>query len=84
MTTMLDSPHASCERSHEVPVGPHNRRNTVDMELIEQSVHSILEAVGEDPTRPGLLDTPRRVARMYAEMFAGLHQSQAIPEAKLK
>ena len=34
----------------------------------------ILEAVGEDPTREGLLDTPKRVSKMYAEMFEGLHQ----------
>ncbi len=45
----------------------------VDLDRIEEAVREILEAVGEDPQRPGLLDTPRRVARMYAEMFAGLH-----------
>jgi GTP cyclohydrolase IA len=77
LTTMLDSPRPSCERSHESPVGHHSMRGPMDMDLIEKSVHAILEAVGEDPTRPGLLDTPRRVARMYAEMFAGLHQDPA-------
>ncbi|MBX3419200.1 MAG: GTP cyclohydrolase I FolE [Pirellulaceae bacterium] len=45
----------------------------VDLDRIEEAVREILEAVGEDPQRPGLLETPRRVARMYAEMFAGLH-----------
>lgn len=35
-------------------------------------MHEILEAIGEDPARPGLLDTPSRVARMYDELFAGL------------
>jgi GTP cyclohydrolase I len=49
----------------------------VDIELIEQSVRTILRAVGEDPDRSGLVDTPRRVARMYAEMFAGLHSDPA-------
>lgn len=34
----------------------------------------ILEAIGEDPEREGLIETPARVARMYAEVFAGLHQ----------
>ncbi|ADH99642.1 GTP cyclohydrolase I FolE [Salisediminibacterium selenitireducens] len=46
----------------------------VDHEKIQQAVTMILEAVGEDPNREGLLDTPKRVARMYAEIFEGLHQ----------
>ncbi|AZB43343.1 GTP cyclohydrolase I FolE [Bacillus sp. FJAT-42376] len=41
---------------------------------IEEAVRSILEAIGEDPNREGLLDTPKRVARMYAEIFAGLNE----------
>ncbi len=49
----------------------------VDLEAIEGAVRTILSAVGEDPDRPGLLDTPRRVARMYEEMFAGLHKDPA-------
>ncbi len=44
----------------------------VDVAAIEGAVRTILQAVGEDPDRPGLLDTPRRVAKMYREMFAGL------------
>jgi GTP cyclohydrolase I len=44
----------------------------VDLARIEVAVRSILSAVGEDPDRDGLLETPSRVARMYAEMFAGL------------
>ena len=44
----------------------------VDLPRIEAAVREILEAVGEDPERPGLAETPARVARMYAEMFAGL------------
>lgn len=48
------------------------RPNGVDLTRIERAVREILDAVGEDPDREGLLETPARVARMYAEMFAGL------------
>ena len=44
----------------------------VDLKRIEKAVREILHAVGEDPDRNGLLETPARVARMYKEMFAGL------------
>ncbi|QDT68433.1 GTP cyclohydrolase 1 [Planctomycetes bacterium MalM25] len=44
----------------------------VDLEAIKGAVRTILTAVGEDPDREGLLETPRRVAKMYAEMFEGL------------
>ncbi|MCH2181934.1 MAG: GTP cyclohydrolase I FolE [Mariniblastus sp.] len=53
----------------------------VDLEAIKTAVRSILIAVGEDPDRPGLQETPRRVAKMYEEMFAGLHIQ---PERHLK
>ncbi|HEX4830273.1 MAG TPA: GTP cyclohydrolase I FolE [Trebonia sp.] len=46
----------------------------VDRQRIERAVREILLAVGEDPDRDGLVDTPARVARMYAEQFAGLRQ----------
>lgn len=46
----------------------------VDLPAIEDAVRVILKAVGEDPQRDGLLETPRRVAKMYAEMFSGLQQ----------
>jgi len=46
----------------------------IDQERIRAAVREILLAVGEDPDREGLRETPERVARMYAEMFAGLHQ----------
>jgi GTP cyclohydrolase I len=46
----------------------------VDMPRIERAVREILAAVGEDPDREGLLETPARVARMYAELFSGLRQ----------
>ncbi|WP_026694818.1 GTP cyclohydrolase I FolE [Peribacillus kribbensis] len=41
---------------------------------IEEAVRMILEAVGEDPDREGLLETPKRVARMYEEIFTGINQ----------
>ncbi|KOO49060.1 GTP cyclohydrolase I FolE [Viridibacillus arvi] len=47
---------------------------TTDLNKIEQAIKMILEAVGEDPNREGLLDTPKRVAKMYQEMFSGLHE----------
>jgi GTP cyclohydrolase I len=46
----------------------------IDFERIERAVREILSAVGEDPDREGLRDTPRRVARLYAEMFRGLYE----------
>ncbi|MDJ0625324.1 MAG: GTP cyclohydrolase I FolE [Candidatus Caenarcaniphilales bacterium] len=45
-----------------------------DLERIERAIREILIAIGEDPDREGLLDTPNRVARMYEEVFAGLHK----------
>ena len=50
----------------------------VDLDRIKRAVREILEAVGEDPDREGLLETPDRVARMYAEVFQGLHQDPRI------
>lgn len=50
---------------------------TVDKDKIKTAVRMILEAVGEDPDREGLLETPRRVADFYEEVFAGLHRDPA-------
>lgn len=49
----------------------------MDREKIERGVRLILEGVGEDPAREGLLETPRRVAEMYEEILAGLAQDPA-------
>ena len=46
-----------------------------DAELAERAVRDLLVAIGEDPERDGLKDTPARVARAYAEMFRGLHMT---------
>lgn len=48
--------------------------SAVDQPRIEAAVREILAAIGEDPDRDGLRDTPARVARMYAETCAGLHE----------
>ncbi|MGY5319642.1 GTP cyclohydrolase I FolE [Neomicrococcus lactis] len=45
----------------------------IDQERIAKAVREILEAIGEDPDRDGLQETPARVAKSYAEIFAGLH-----------
>ena len=52
----------------------------MDRERIEQAVRLILDGIGEDPSRAGLADTPRRVADMYEEIFAGVGQD---PDAVL-
>ena len=53
----------------------HNVVESIDRERIERAVREILEAIGENPDRDGLLDTPARVARMYGEVFRGLHEN---------
>lgn len=54
-----------------------NQKFEVDKPRIEQAVREILSAVGENPDREGLLETPARVARMYEELFSGLHLDPA-------
>jgi GTP cyclohydrolase I len=44
----------------------------VDHERVQQLIRELLEAIGEDPTREGLVETPRRVADMYVELFEGI------------
>lgn len=46
----------------------------MNKEKAEQAIYQLLEAIGENPEREGLLDTPKRVAKMYEEMFSGLNQ----------
>jgi GTP cyclohydrolase I len=50
---------------------------TVDIDRIEKAVHELLLAIGEDPTRDGLVKTPHRVAKMYEELFAGFGENPA-------
>ncbi len=55
----------------------------VDQARIRDAVREILIAVGEDPDREGLVETPDRVARMYAEVFSGLRQDPRVHLTKL-
>jgi len=49
------------------------RLSKFDHDKLQAAVRLILEAIGEDPDREGLLDTPKRVAKMYEEVFSGIH-----------
>jgi GTP cyclohydrolase I len=55
----------------------------IDLERIRRAVREILEAVGEDPDRDGLIETPDRVARMYAEVFRGLQEDPRVHLKKM-
>src|SRR5437016_608460 len=66
--------HNSAART---PVVTANGKPPVDRPRLAAAVREILLAVGEDPDREGLRDTPERVARMYEEMFAGLRTDAA-------
>lgn len=59
--------HAPAATGHEV-----------DQDRIARAVREILLAVGENPDREGLRETPGRVARMYAELFGGLHEDPRV------
>jgi GTP cyclohydrolase I len=67
----------TARRNEPKPNGPNGQLQPVDHRRIEAAVREILAAVGEDPDREGLRETPARVARMYAEMFSGLRQEPA-------
>ncbi len=67
----------SCHGDDDVLKKMELEESPVDLDRIAEAVRNILEAVGEDPDRPGLQETPARVARMYREMFAGLHVDPA-------
>ncbi len=69
----MDKGHVASEVLSENTVQQSAVDRVVDHERIEAAVREILNAVGEDPDREGLLETPARVARMYAEMFSGLN-----------
>jgi len=55
--------------------------STVDENAIKEAISQMIAAIGEDPRRDGLQDTPSRVAEMYKELFSGLHQD---PREELK
>lgn len=64
-------------RRHDCPVTDNHQVPEFDYARAEAAIRELLYAVGEDPNRDGLLDTPARVARMYAEVLGGLRQDPA-------
>jgi GTP cyclohydrolase I len=65
-------------RSHLAKVeSPDGRRPPIDRVRAERAVREILLAIGEDPDRDGLVQTPARVADMFTEIFSGLHENPA-------
>ena len=72
----LPVPQSDVCAAGETASGDESRKNgqhTVDLPRIEKAVREILFAIGENPDRPSLVETPNRVARMYVELFSGLH-----------
>lgn len=67
-----------CGDENPPQAGNLSANSKVDHQRIERAVREILIAVGEDPDREGLLETPARVARMYAELFSGLHENPRV------
>jgi GTP cyclohydrolase I len=75
MSSKVDDHESALDRPG--PDGEATPRAAYDVDLprIERAVREILAAVGENPDREGLRETPARVARMYAELFCGLHDN---------
>jgi GTP cyclohydrolase I len=65
------------DRSYAEPDLNRHVAKPFDHARVEAAVRELLEAIGDDPDRDGLRDTPARVARAYEEMFRGLHQDPA-------
>ena len=63
------SGHDGATDDWEIPVGPDHKM--FDLERAEAAVRELLAAIGEDPERDGLIDTPMRVAKSYRELLAG-------------
>ncbi len=59
-------------------LAPPELKEGIDLPRIERAVREILLAIGEDPDRDGLIDTPKRVARSYRELFRGLREDAAV------
>ena len=74
----FDDDHTPSSAGNPAEDGHHHKKHEkVDRPRIEAAVREILLAIGEDPDRSGLQDTPKRVAKAYAEVFAGLHHDPA-------
>ena len=63
--------------NHRTPTPTARATMSVDVDRVQEAVLELLEAIGEDPDRDGLLATPERVASMYEELFSGLHDDPA-------
>lgn len=76
LSVSTNGSHLGSDDDHE-PAGPNvppfePLTTPIDLPRIERAVRELLAALGEDPDREGLLETPARVSRMYAEVFSGL------------
>ena len=54
----------------------------IDHEKVEQAVRLLLEGIGEDVNREGLIDTPDRIARMYEEIYGGMEEDPSLMRQK--
>ena len=77
MPDLTDAPLDGADLNRIDPPDPTGPAPAVDLPRIEAAVREILAAIGEDPDRDGLTDTPARVARMYAETCSGLWEDPA-------
>jgi GTP cyclohydrolase IA len=68
------TPDAKADETTAESSVPSSEASKIDKPRIERAVREILLAIGEDVERDGLVDTPRRVARMYEEIFSGIHE----------
>lgn len=64
--------HIALLAEMEITMSNKNKRKEIDTKAIEYHIRGILEALGDDPDREGLKDTPKRVAKMYQEVFEGM------------
>ena len=55
----------------------------IDQEKIKEGVRLLLEGIGEDPSREGLIETPDRIARMYTELFSGMEETPSTHLSKM-
>ncbi len=69
MTSQINS---ELSNNHSGGEDSNGRFRSFDAARVRRAVQDLIEAIGEDPGREGLLDTPRRIEQMYAEVFAGL------------
>ena len=81
--TEAEKPQKAGDKPSGVPEGGMNRTPApMDGAKIREGVRLLLEGIGEDPDREGLLETPERIARMYRELFCGMSRDAAAPLAK--